>query len=263
MVQLAVIVRTDELEDAAQRLARVGFSSVERLAMDAVNEVADRTFDESVSRMTSRVNLTPAYVRDRMSVEKAKDPKKAEALIIAFRDGGRKRVRPINLRQYAPVQQKAPNEWSNAGVNRLSGLRIPVSDESARSKFTMRPGGAKLPWLANPRKPGGMLPFLPRIGAAGLGISRGMKQSGISVEVLKGERKTITYAFVAKANNSGTLVFKRDKGDTKGKGKLRPLYSLTVWQMFRTTSAQIIPLVQDDLTKTVNAALDGELRKIV
>lgn len=231
--------------------------------MDAVNEVADRTFDDSVSRMTARVNLTQAYVKDRMTVEHAKNVEKPEALVIAFRDGGRKRVRPVNLRQYSPVQQKEVNDWSNSGVNRVSGLRLNISDKTAPSKFAMRPGGAKLPWMPNPRKPGGKLPFIPRYGAAQLGIQVGQKQAGISIEVLRGQRKAVSYAFVAKANNVGTLVFKRAKGDHKGKGKLIPIYSLTVWQLFRKTAADIIPLVTDDLSNTLIYKIDDQLSNIV
>lgn len=245
MTQFAFVIDTSELDRSAERLYRGGVSTLDKAAKAAVNDVAQRTFDDSVSRMTSRVNLTPARVKQDMAVEIAPERNKAEATIIAFRKGGRRAsMRPTTLRQYNPQQRVDANDWSNDGISKISGLRLPIE-----SKF-----------LSNPRKPGGRLPFKPRVGAPHLGIPLGLKQAGLTVEVLKGSFKPITYAFFAQAKNVGQLIFKRAKGDHKGKGKLVPMYGLSVWQLFRKTSAVVLPMVQKDLTKTLLDNIDDQLK---
>jgi len=245
MTQFALVIDTSELDRSAERLYRGGVSTLDKAAKAAVNDVAQRTFDDSVTRMTSRVNLTQARVRQDMDIEFAPERNKAEATIVAFRKGGRRNsMRPTTLRQYNPRQLVDTNNWSNAGISKLSGLRLPIE-----SKF-----------LSNPRKPGGKLPFKPRVGAPALGIPLGRKQDGIQVEVLKGSFKPITYAFMARANNAGMLIFKRTSNDTSGKGKLVPLYGIQVWQLFRKTSAVVLPMVQKDLTKTLLDNIDDQLK---
>lgn len=246
MVQLAVVIETTDIEQTADRLFAIGVGRLDRAAQSAVNEVTDRTFDDSVKRMTARVNLTPDRVKKDMGVEYGSMPGKAEATIIAFRDRGRRRVNPVNLRQYNARQLATVNNWSNSGVATNSGIRLPIDGP-----------------LANPRKAGSYLPFKKRIGASRLGIPVGQKQDGITIEVLKGSVKPITYAFMAMSRNNGMLVFKREKGDSKGKGKLVSMHSLSVWQLFRKTSAEIVPLVREDLSKTVLANVDAEMKDVL
>ena len=55
-------------------------------------------------------------------------------------------------------------------------------------------------------------------------------------------------------------MFKREKDDHKGKGKLVPIYSLSVWQMFRNTTAKVIPLIADDLQRTTADEVVSEIQ---
>lgn len=247
MTSLAVVVETTDLEAVADRLLLITAESIGQASLRAVNSVAQRGFTESVRRMTSRVNLTESYVRERMDVEPANNPRNVEAKIIAFRAGGRRAgTRPTNLRQYAAVQVKTPVRWPNS-----------------------TPQIAKDQWGKNPRKSGAFLKWKRRTGAPHLGIEVGQKQAGVSVEVLKGSRKTLGNAFFAagrkgrEAGGNGLLVFERVGGNGPGKGKIQALYSLSVWQLFRRTSAQVIPFVRDDLNKTIGDEVLADIEKTI
>jgi hypothetical protein len=244
MTTLDISIETTQLERLADRLDRLDIRSIGETNVRAVNAVAKRGFDESVRRMTSRVNLTEQYVRDRMTVEPANDPRKPEATIIAFRAGGRKPgMRATNLRQYGVVQLTVPTRFTNDNP-----------------KIVKRAMGA------NPRKPGGFLPWKKRVGDPQAGIPLGQKAAGLSVEVVRGDRKIITIAFMRRMPNGETLVMARKKGERgagKGKGKIEALHSLSVWQLFRSTIPEVVPLILNDLEETVAEELDTTIRKEV
>lgn len=234
MTSLAVVIETTGLQRVADNLTRITPQRIGSLALSSVNKVAQRGYDESIKRMLSRYNLADDYIRGRMLVEPANDSRRPEAVIVALRSGGRRPgIRPTNLRQYAAVQLKRPVRWPNS-----------------------TPQIAKGEWGKNPRKAGAFLKWKKRTGAPHLGIEVGQKQAGVSAEVLRGSRKNLPNAFFVAgrrgtaAGGQGLLVFERVQGSS-GKGKLKPLYSQSVWQMFRRVSAEIIPIVRDDLERTV------------
>lgn len=249
----AIRIDVTEIEAAAKALLRIDQASLQGAAQRAVNGAAQRGFDKARQIMLAGVNLTDDYVRNQMDVELSTANDKPVAQIIAFRAGGKRpATRAINLRRFNPVQLQAINNWTNSGVNTKSGAKLNVRSE-----------------LENPRKPGSRLPFKKRIGAKHLGVAVGRKQAGITVEVLRGQRKELSFAFMAparkgtEAGGQGLLVFKRDKADRNGKGRLRPIYSLSVWQMFRHALPQVIPLVSKDLEQSVVAEIDVEIQKVV
>lgn len=249
----AIRIDVSEVEAAAKALLRIDQASLQGAAQRAVNGAAQRGFDKARQIMLAGVNLTDDYVKAQMDVELSAGTDKPVAQIIAFRAGGKRpATRAINLRRFDPRQLEAINNWTNSGVNTKSGARLNV-----------RAG------LENPRKPGSTLPFKRRIGAKHLGLAVGRKQAGLSVEVLRGQRKGLTFAFVAparkgtEAGGQGLLVFSRSKSDRTGKGKLRPIYSLSVWQMFRHSLPQVIPFVARDLEQSVLGEIEEQIQKVV
>lgn len=265
MAQFAVVIETTELERTTERLVALDDETIGRASIRAVNEVTDRAFSESVKRMTTRVNLTQDYVRQRMDVEPANDPRNVEAKIIAFRSGGRRRaVRPVNLRQYSPVIAQTFTNWRNTGEARNSGKRIAINMPAPG------PRPALMPFSTNPRARQKQLPFILRTGNQMLNIPVGRKAESLSVEVLAGRRKTVKpkngfKAFMQKMPSGEVLVMRRkDRNGGKGnKGRIQALYSLSVWQLFRKTAAEVIPLVSEDLQKTVGDALTVEIDKVI
>jgi hypothetical protein len=242
----------------AKRLLEIDDESLGRASMRSVNKVGQRGYDEARRVMLSGVNLTDDYVRQRMDFEPANDPKRPEAVIVAFRPGGERKpaTRPVNLRQYNPVQISAPVRWPNPANGKPAPGRRP----------------AVQPFSKNPRGGDSKLPFVLRKGTTEKGAYNmpvGKKASGISVEVVKGRREIISYAFVATARagkvdgGQGLLVFKRDKNDKHGKGKMISLHSLSVWQLFRHSAAKVIPIVADDLQKTLVDEVGDEIEKLL
>lgn len=251
MTSLLVSIETTGLQRVADNLTRITPQSIGALALSSVNKVAQRGYDESVKRMLSRYNLTEDYIRERMLVEPANEARRPEAVIVALRSGGRRPgIRPTNLRQYGAIQLKTFTNWRNDGTARNSGKKIfnVGAGYPARNGEGPRPTG---PMYANPRKPGSKLPFIKRIGDQQAGIRVGEKAQGISVSVKRGSRKNVAPAFLRKMPNGETLVMARKRPIGSGKGKIEALYSQSVWQMFRRISAEIIPIVRDDLERTV------------
>lgn len=263
MPTLAVVVDTLQVEAVAKRIGRIDANLLNSASVSAVNEVARRSYDEARRRMTARVNLTDDYVRERMDVEAANDSATPTATIVAFRKGGRRpATRPVNLRQYSPIFETLPTKYPNPTGKKT----FPV--KPARPGEPARQGTA--PWGPNPRAPGKRLPFVLRTGNSILGLPAGQKPGKLSVSVLKGQRKPVTSkkgfpAFLQRLPNGQILVMARTNrnGGKEGKGSIEALYSLSVWQLFRRTSAEIVPFVREDLERTVgdavSRAIDGAL----
>ena len=247
----AVVVNTFEVERVAQNLAQIDGASIARASLRAVNLVGERAYKDSLVRMTKRINWSRAYLEDRMQFQAANDERKPEAKIVAFRGGvGSKRpaLRPSNLRQFSPRQIVQPVKFGN------DLARGPV--------WTMKDGRRAAQMFRNPRAPSKRLPFVLRTGSPFRKIPVGQKQAGMSFEFIKGRRVTIPYAFFGDTKKSpGVLVMQRDKTDRKGKGKMKAMYRLQVWSVFKRTAATIIPKVRDDLEKTVGDNLVRDIAK--
>lgn len=255
---LSVVINALDVEQVAKNLARIDARELGAASLRAVNLVAQRGFDESVDRMTSRINWSKAYVTDRMGVEPANDLNKPEAKIIAFRGGSGSRrpaLRATTLRQFAPRQEMTP-------------VRHPNSNARGR-QWRMKDGRMAAQKMRNPRAPEKRLPFILRTGAPHLGIPVGQKAAGISVEITKGKRVLIPYAFMAPARRGnvaggqGLLVFSRSREDRKGKGRMRTEYRPSVWSVFRNTAAVVLPSVREDLERSINAEVAKYMRKVL
>ena len=254
----AVKVNTLAVEQVGDNLLRLDTLTLQQASLRAVNEVGHRTFDRSIQRMSERVNLTPDYVRSNMGFEAANDPAKPTATVVAYRSGGRKRIKSgVNLRQYAPILSIEPNKYQNPAGGK---------------RFTMKDGRlATTPIGPNPRAPGKRLPFVLRTGNAMLKIPVGSKAGALSVEVVKGGRKVIKAneagfkPFMQRMPNGELLVMRRSdrNGGKAGKGKIESLYSLSTWQLFRRTAASLVTEVQDDLVETVGREIDAEIQKVL
>lgn len=257
---LAVVTNVAEVEDLAKRIVKIDAQALGRATIRSVNKVAERGFDESRKAMLRGVNVTDAYVKERMDVEPATEARNPTAVIVAFRPGGQRRptTRPVNLRQFGPQVIAAPVRFQNP---------------SGGKTFRMKDGRqATMPWSDNPRKPGNKLPFVLRTGTTKKGqynMPVGQKAVGISVEVLRGRRKDLPYAFAMSARagkvegGQGLLIMTRSKSDRKGKGKAKALHSLAVWQMFKASAAKVIPLIVKDLEETTLAEIDTEIDKVL
>lgn len=247
MAGISVLIDVASVENAGERLLKVNADRLGRAATRVVNAVAQRGFDESRRLILSGVNLTDDYIKARMGVEPANDTSKPTAEIVAFRSGGRRPgTRPVNLRQFSVVQIQKPVRFTNDFPPIAAG---------------------EMGW--NPRKPGHRLPWKKRVGAPQLGIPVEQKQAGLSIEVVRGRRKTISYAFLASANagkvagGQGLLVFARSKSDTKGKGKLHPMYSLSVWQMFRKQLKSVAVFIEKELDRDLSDEINAEINKVL
>lgn len=276
-------VDTAKIEAVAARLARVDSQSLGRASVRALNLVVNRGFNLGVRTMLTGVNLTEQYVKERMTVEEATDPNKPVAKIIAFRPGGQRKsgIKPVNLRQYDPRLGLTFTNWRNTGEARNSGRKLFVPKKNS----TVTGGGGPVrngkgsggALYENPRKPGTLLPFKPRVGNAALGIPIGQKLESISVEVIKGRRKMLKpvngfKAFMQRMPNGEVLVMRRTNknGGKSGKGKIEALYSLSVAQLFNfiaqkenDKARKFKSDILADLEATVSEEINEELQQAV
>lgn len=252
MTTLAIAVDTTELKQVADRIGRIDARLLGSAALLGVNKAAAFTRQESVRRILSGVNLSQGYVEERLELEEATQTFSPEAVIVAPRRGGRRRpgTRPVNLIQYAAVQVTAPVRFPNS----LAAGKV----------WRMKDGRQGAQLLNNPRKPGSKLPFVLRTGAPALSIPVGMKQAGVTVEVLKGERKSLKNAFIQRMPNGQTLVMENvGPGGKSKKGRINALYSLSVWQMFRRQIPNVAPLARERLQQEVGNEVIDAIEKVL
>lgn len=273
MAQALASIDVSDLDALVGGLGGLTAESLGSAALRTVNAVANRGFAESKRKMLSGVNLTEAYVNERMTVEEGKDPNEPLAKIIAFRPGGQRKpgTKPVNLRQYSAFVETEPTNWRNTGAARDSGKQVfAVSSGTALS--SLQAGAVRSGRLyANPRKPGSFLPFKKRIGNQMLDIAVGQKIKTISVEVVRGRRKPIKAtsagfkAFMQRMPNGEILVMRRTSrnGGAKGKGNITALSSLSVWQLFNVAKAKVIPLIATDLEQTAVKEFAAEIEKAI
>lgn len=94
------------------------------------------------------------------------------------------------------------------------------------------------------------------------GIAPGMKQAGVSVEVLRGARKVVSSGnsfTMPLKNGNGLGVFTRSAGQVKYKHRLGP----SVYQLFRTQAGLLIDDVAEDLSNAVAEEAQKIMREIL
>ena len=106
-----------------------------------------------------------------------------------------------------------------------------------------------------------------RRGDPGRGIPIGQKQAGITVEVVRGQRKPISYAFVIPsltARDGTPVVFENTgPGGKRNKGKLKALTSLSVHQLFRhVLDEKALAAIGDDLEATTVVTTAHEIERL-
>lgn len=107
-----------------------------------------------------------------------------------------------------------------------------------------------------------------RRGDPGRGIPAGLKQAGITVEVVRGQRKPISYAFVIPsltARDGTPVVFENiGPGGKRNKGKLKALTSLSVHQLFRhVLDDKALAAIGDDLEATTVVTTTLEIERLI
>lgn len=229
MALFSIVITATEVAKVAESLAKFDANTLGVASVRAVNAVTDRAYDTATSRMIAGINLTQQYVDQRMHVRHASDPRKPEAEIVA----SSKASRGTTLGTYgAKVITKAVN-WSNGS-------------------FT--PGA----FGPNPRKPGSLLPWKPRIGDAQRGIAPDLKAAGFTASVIRGRIDQFPNAFVIPVGGRLLTVSR-----AKGTRKIKTLYGPSVLQLFRTTVPRIHTEVATDLHKAVQAEVDKELGNLI
>lgn len=209
-------------------------------AARAVNLVATETRLETVKRITSQVNLKPAYVESKLTVTQDATAERPTAIIEAPVDG-------VFINRYDGQQLSIANVWTPA----MYAAKFGSLDAEVRPNNK----APKMPWT-------------PRTGdnSTGRSIPAGRKAAGISVSIRAGGGvKSISYAFLmplraGKQLGSGIGAFKRPKGG----GKAKAIKSLSVDQMskivWRQDADKITKSLGDKVLAEVTADITKELK---
>lgn len=209
-------------------------------AARAVNDTTDYVHKETVSRITSKVNLRPEYVEDHLFVMERATPESTKAVIVAP-------VRGVFVDRYSGIQKSQANVWTAAMY---------------REKF----GG--LDTLKVPKFGAPLLPWTPRTGDnfRGRNIPIGKKAAGVQVRILAGGAvKTIATAFFLPLREGTTLgegrgAFRRPEGG----GEPKALKSISVDQMsrlvWRQSETEFAEILRNEVLDAVADDIEKELK---
>jgi hypothetical protein len=223
----SIRVNVSELEGYADFLRTLTPDALAVKWVNAINSTVDSAYELSRRTMLSGINLTEAYVQQKMRVEYATAQRPVGQIIAATGKGYN-----TGLSHYGRMQLTQAVNWSNARI------------QAAGHKFGKWPGWTR------------------RTGHAALGIGVDQKASGQSVEVVKGRRKRMgpTFALPGKVDSEGNPVIFRRTGDASAnkKGKIESLQGPSVYQLFRVA----IPKVQDDAADDLRDAVIYEATRL-
>ncbi len=229
MSRFSIKFDISDLTGVAEHLSRFAADELPNATLRAVNEVAQRAYDDARPRITARVNFTDSYVQQRMDLRRATNPLAPTATVVALG----KYV--TTLGHFKPRQVDTKVNWTNARI------------KAEGHKFGKWPGWTK--------RTGDSTSYRR--------IAADRKGAGGTVEVLRGVRRgTMPGAFLMNLRRGGDAgdrvgVFVRSKdGKT-----VRHLYGPSVYQQFRTVAANIENEVGDDLELTITRALEDQLAK--
>lgn len=133
---IEVTVDTLALDRMGERLANLDGGVFTEVATEAVNQVAQRTYDLARDSITKGVNLSEAYVTSRMELQLAKASNRPRAAIIA-RGSARKDYTVLG--HYGEKQLTAPAK--NAKGDAIRG--IPPGQKAAGISVEVTPGSRK------------------------------------------------------------------------------------------------------------------------
>lgn len=218
-----VEVDASTLESIADKLAMLDGGRLNIAAVNSVNAVGHRYFDETREKTFARYNLSQAYIDDRMVFMPAMVGDKAESRVIA-------RYRHTRLATYGGRQESTAVNWSNARI------------EAMGHKFSAWPGWTR------------------RTGDKSRGIVADEKAAGVSVEITRGRRKTIKGAFlIPLRSGNGFGVFTRAG---KGQRPVHR-YSLSVYQIFRAQNRASAEDLQRDLRSELERQVDIMVKEVL
>lgn len=203
--------------DLAQSLGSFTAEDLSEVARKAVNEAGESAYVLSRKTLLRGINLTETYVLNRMEFKPAKAGKTPTAEIVA--PVGRKYL--TNLSHYGAQQAPTAVNWSNERI------QSEIIDKKRGRWAKDRNGIAPFLWLR-------------RDGDEKRNIDSGLKADKISVEVVRGARKSAGKKFTmpGKRDSEGNpLVFRRDGA------KITALTGPSVYQLFRNA----IPRIEDDV----------------
>lgn len=119
----------------ADALARVTPARLGQVGLDAVNEVAPRMEKRARDAIGAGINLSDAYLSQRMGVRLGTDPTRPQAVIFApFRQTPLGRYKPQQLVQQAKHPERAKGDRSRG---------IPAGKKQAGVSVEVRRGGRK------------------------------------------------------------------------------------------------------------------------
>ncbi len=216
-----VVVNKELLEQVARELG-LGADVVEKTAYRAVNAVAAKNMTRSRREITAIVNLTPAYVRERMALRKANAG--ARVAVIAARR------RPTTLKTYGARQVTRKDRGAKRGTGhnggKLWGIHAGSGDPSRSIAAGSVPAGITVKELR--RSPRQKLP-----GAFFMPLRGGTRPQAGALQILGG---------------NGFGVFIRTG---KGKKDIKHLYGLSVDQVFKSVIDTIAPDVETELEEAL------------
>lgn len=217
-----------EVELAAEKLGAIRLEDFGAAALGAVNEVADRAWDKSLSSILSGINLTQDQVLKRMTRTRATDPARPTASISAARTA-------------SPLSSY--------------GAQMPTTQVNWTTEFIEASGRKFGTWVEGR--------WTPRIGRPKVGVDPGQKvTSGVSVEVIRGQRKNLKHGFLIVGKNGQTLLATRPKGGARGSYEVR--YGPAVHQLFRhALDENFLQQVEADLSKSIADALGEKVTSLL
>ena len=198
------------LAEAADSLNGLDGDALRAIATKAVNDATDATYDSLLAAMRQGgINLTQQQIEKRLvkSLDQGKGPQ-ARASIKALHSAS-------PLASYGAQMPTTQVNWSNDRITAMGHT------------FGKWPGWTK------------------RVGRPNVGIAADQKAAaGVSVEVVKGNRRTLKHAFLFQGKNGNLLLAVRGKNGARGAYTV--LYGPSVTQLMRhqLDTGDIIPLVE-------------------
>jgi hypothetical protein len=241
---------TTDLLEAADRLAVLDVQTLREIREATVDAVSLSVRKAAVAETVKQLNLTPAYVDERISRKRGKrEVSLTQDLVISP-------VRGTTLQRFGSgiKQETKPVKYTNAdimAITRKYGFQGGVAMGSGKAR----------PYAIGPKAtlPNGVVSkiWTQRMGDPSRGIPADRKADGISVDVNRKGMKRIASAFTLPLrNNNGTGVFRREKGEIKH------LYGPSVFQVFRRYAREKEADIMAELQDSFLLKLDAQLSKI-
>lgn len=230
-ITLSVKANVTAAVQVAEAVTRLG-SGTRSAQVRAVNQMARKVRNQSVSGVVSQVNLTRTYVDPKIELKQLATFDNPKAVIAAP-------VRGVLLSRFGARSMSAKNTWDEA-------------------KYRRTFGGTQSLVKPNPRAPA--MPWTPRKGSTLRGIPRGQKAAGVKATVKAGSTGgALPFAFLATLQVSGALgVLTRIKGTRKLRARYGPSVDQVVKGYWRENEGDFAAELERETVKQ----LDAEVAKV-